>query len=157
MQYINLNTLKLEKTTPEDKIMHFLQVVDFDDSKAISDQWLITRAAVKNAFQDIDRPTRPHCFHFLVEPTEPLTEESFESAVKVILAAFFEELVGQSGLGRPRERRLDVPEALKEVNCNMSLLKRAVNYKTVVDKFQVQIDGTDEDGFRYILVGDFDA
>lgn len=157
MQYVNLKNLKIETTTPEDKIMHILQAVDFDDSKAISEQWAISRAAVKNAFAGIDRPTRPHCFHFLMEPTEPFTEESFESAVKVILAAFFEELVGQSRAGRPRERRLDVPESLKGVSCNMSLLKRAVNYKTIVDKFQVQIDGTDEDGFRYILVGDFNA
>jgi hypothetical protein len=92
----------------------------------------------------------------LLESAEPFTFETFESAVNVVLTAFFEELTGRSGVGRPRERRLDVPEELKVVNCSMSLMKRAVNYKTVVDKFQVQIDGNDEDGFRFILVGGYD-
>ena len=156
MQYVNLNTLRIERTIPSDKVMHFLQVVDYDDSKPLSEQWTISRDAVKNAFAGIDRPTRPHCFHFLLESAEPFTFESFESAVNVVLTAFFEELTGRSGVGRPRERRLDVPEELKVVNCSMSLMKRAVNYKTVVDKFQVQIDGNDEDGFRFILVGGYD-
>lgn len=156
MQYVNLNTLKIERTTPNDKVMHFLQVVDYDDLKSMVEQFPAMRAAVKNAFAGIDRPTRPHCFHFLLESKEPFTFETFESAVNVVLTAFFEELTGRSGVGRPRERRLDVPEELKVVNCSMSLMKRAVNYKTVIDKFQVQIDGNDEDGFRFILVGGYD-
>ena len=156
MQYVNLNTLKIERTTPDDKVMHFLQVVDYDDLKSMVEQFPAMRAAVKNAFAGIDRPTRPHCFHFLLESKEPFTFETFESAVNLILTAFFEELTGRSGVGRPRERRLDVPEELKVVNCSMSLMKRAVNYKTIIDKFQVQIDGNDEDGFRFILVGGYD-
>ena len=153
MQYVNLNTLKIETTTPDDKIMVNVAIVPYNDTETISSQWLNTRAAVKKAFDPIDRPTRPHKFEFEVATEDELSLEAFESAVKLILTAAFEELVGRLGLGRPREYRLDVPENLKTVNCNMTLLKRAINYKTTVDKFQIEIYSGD---LRYVLVGGFD-
>ena len=153
MQYVNLNTLKIETTTPDDKIMTYLTTVPYNDTETISNQWLNTRAAVKNAFGELNRPTRPHKFEFEVATEDELSLEAFESAVKLILAAAFEVMTVQPKKGRPRERRLDVPENLKVVNCNMSLLKNAVNYATVVDKFQIEIYGGD---LRFILVGGFD-
>ena len=153
MQYVNLNTLKIETTTPDDKVMTYLTTVPYNDTETISNQWLNTRAAVKKAFEVIDRPTRPHKFEFEVATEDELSLESFESAVKLILAAAFEVMMVQPKKGRPRERRLDVPENLKVLNCNMSLLKNAVNYATIVDKFQIEIYGGD---LRFILVGGFD-
>ena len=153
MQYVNLNTLKIETTTPDDKIMVNIAIVPYDDTDTISNQWLNTIAAVKKAFDPIDRPTRPHKFEFEVQADEELSVESFESAVKLILAAAFEMVLVDTRKGRPRERRLDVPENLKTLNCNMSLLKNAINYATVVDKFQIEIYSGD---LRYILVGGFD-
>lgn len=153
MQYVNLNTLKIETTTPEDKIMINAAIVPYDDLQSISCQWLNTIAAVKKAFEVIDRPTRPYKFEFEVQADEELSVESFESAVKLILAAAFETILVDTKKGRPRERRLDVPENLKTLNCNMSLLKNAINYQTLVDKFQIEIYSGD---LRYILVGGYD-
>ena len=153
MQYVNLNTLKIETTTPDDKIMVNVAIVPYDDLQSISCQWLNTIAAVKKAFEVIDRPTRPYKFEFEVQADEKLSVESFESAVKLILAAAFEMVLVDTKKGRPRERRLDVPENLKVVNCNMSLLKNAINYATIVDKFQIEIYSGD---LRFILVGGFD-
>lgn len=153
MQYVNLNTLKIETTTPDDKIMVNVAIVPYDDLQSISCQWLNTIAAVKKAFDPIDRPTRPHKFEFEVQADGELSVESFESAVKLILAAAFEMVLVNTRKGRPRERRLDVPENLKSLNCNMSLLKNAINYATVVDKFQIEIYSGD---LRYVLVGGFD-
>lgn len=153
MQYVNLNTLKIETTNPEDKIMINAAIVPYDDLQSISCQWLNTIAAVKKAFEVIDRPTRPYKFEFEVQTDEELSVESFESAVKLILAAAFETILVDTKKGRPRERRLDVPENLKTLNCNMSLLKNAINYQTLVDKFQIEIYSGD---LRYILVGGYD-
>jgi hypothetical protein len=81
-----------------------------------------------------------------------ITEEEFESAVNVILAAFFRNI--RVDKGRPRERRLDVPENLKgDVHCSLALLKNAINYRTLVDRFQLEITGR---GLIYILVGGYD-
>lgn len=154
MQYVNLNTLKIENTTPDDKIMVNVAIVPYDDLQSISCQWLNTIAAVKKAFEVIDRPTRPHKFEFEVQADEKLSVEPFESAVKLILAAAFEMILVDTKKGRPRERRLDVPENLKTLNCNMSLLKNAINHQTLVDKFQIEIYSGD---LRYVLVGGFDA
>ena len=143
-----LKTLTIEKTEPNDKIMVYLNYVPYDDSISISSQWLNTRDAVKKGFGEVDRPTRPHNFQFELA-AENIDEEAFESAVKLILAAFFE--INKIEKGRPRERRLDVPENLKTLNCNMSLLKNAINYQATVDKFQIEIYCGD---LRYILVGD---
>lgn len=155
MQYVDLKTLKIETTTPEDRIMVNAAIVPYDDLQSISCQWLNTIAAVKKAFEVVDRPSRPYKFEFEVQADEELSVESFESAVKLILAAAFEMILVDTKKGRPRERRLDVPENLKaSVNCNMSLLKNAINYQTLVDKFQIEIYSGD---LRYILVGDFNA
>lgn len=151
MQYINLKNLKIENTTSEDKIEIKMAIVNYDDSKPITEQFPVMGAAVKTCFEELNRPTRPHRFDFEINSPETLTEESFESAVKLILAAFFGVIVGNSG--RKRERRLDVPENLKTLNCNMSLLKCAINYQTIVDKFQVEIYCGD---LRFILVGGYD-
>lgn len=153
MQYINLKNLKIETTTPDDKTMVNVATVPYNDTETISSQWLNIRAAVKKVFDPIDRPGRPHKFEFEVVANEELSVEAFESAVKLILTAAFENLVVQPKKGRTRERRLDVPENLKLVNCNMSLLKNAINYVTIVDKFQIEIYNQD---LRFILAGGFD-
>ena len=150
MQYINLKTLTIENTTPDDIVMVYVTPIHYNDSDAISSQWQSMRAAVQKCLTGLDRPTRPHRFDFEITSAEPLSEEAFESAVKLILAAAFEAITSKDG--RKRERRLDVPENLKTLNCNMSLLKNAINYQTTVDKFQIEIYGGD---LRFILVGGY--
>jgi hypothetical protein len=151
MEYINLKNLKIESTQPDDKIEACMTMVSYDDLKSMVEQFPAMEAAVKKVVDTIDRPSRPHRFEFEVISTESLDEDAFESAVKLITAAFFGVIVGDKG--RKRERRLDVPENLKTLNCNMSLLKCAINYQTVVDKFQLEIFSGD---LRFILVGGYD-
>ena len=150
MEYINLKNLKIESTQPDDKIEACVTMVSYDDLKSMVEQFPAMEAAVKKVVDTIDRPSRPHRFEFEVVSDEPLDEDAFESAVKLITAAFFGVIVGDKG--RKRERRLDVPENLKTLNCNMSLLKCAINYQTVVDKFQLEIFSGD---LRFILVGGY--
>lgn len=151
MEYINLKNLKIESTQPDDKIEACMTMVSYDDLKSMVEQFPAMEAAVKKVVDTIDRPSRPHRFEFEVISAESLDENAFESAVKLITAAFFGIIVGDKG--RKRERRLDVPENLKTLNCNMSLLKCAINYQTVVDKFQLEIFSGD---LRFILVGGYD-
>jgi hypothetical protein len=151
MEYINLKNLKIESTQPDDKIEACMTMVSYDDLKSMVEQFPAMEAAVKKVVDTIDRPGRPHRFEFEVISAESLDEDAFESAVKLITAAFFGVIVGDKG--RKRERRLDVPENLKTLNCNMSLLKCAINYQTVVDKFQLEIFSGD---LRFILVGGYD-
>ena len=151
MEYINLKNLKIESTQPDDKIEACMTMVSYDDLKSMVEQFPAMEAAVKKVVDTIDRPSRPHRFEFEVISAESLNEDAFESAVKLITAAFFGVIVGDKG--RKRERRLDVPENLKTLNCNMSLLKCAINYQTVVDKFQLEIFCGD---LRFILVGGYD-
>ena len=71
---------------------------------------------------------------------EPATEEQacdFLTIVNVATACFFAQFVEKEG--RQRERRLDVPESLKALKVNMTLLKRAINHKTKADLFNLII------------------
>ena len=68
------------------------------------------------------------------------TEEQardFLSIVNVATACFFAQFVEKEG--RKRERRLDVPDNLKALKVNMTLLKRAINYQTKADLFNLMI------------------
>ena len=68
------------------------------------------------------------------------TEEQardFLSIVNVATACFFAQFVEKEG--RKRERRLDVPDNLKALKVNMTLLKRAINHQTKADLFNLMI------------------
>lgn len=76
-------------------------------------------------------------------------EEQFESFINVFTATFF-DFICTSG-GRKRERRLDVPERLKEkVRVSTSALKKAINYQTLIDKFNLRVTYFSADGGLYI-------
>ena len=68
------------------------------------------------------------------------TEEQardFLSIVNVATACFFAQFVEKEG--RKRERRLDVPDNLKALKVNMTLLNRAINHQTKADLFNLMI------------------
>ena len=77
----------------------------------------------------------------------PLAEDVV-SYVNIITAAFFEKfvLIG----GRPRERRLDIPQEFQCAHISAGLLKRAINTKTVTDIFNLEINVNNV--FHYTLV-----
>ena len=57
--------------------------------------------------------------------------------MNVATACFFAQFVEKEG--RKRERRLDVPDNLKALKVNMTLLKRAINHQTKADLFNLMI------------------
>ena len=152
LNYLDLADLETKIIADSNEIITKGVSIRINENMNINEITLISKEAVKNLLADLN-PDKVYNFAFDLM-AEQLSEEVFETVVNVLVAAFFQGM--RIDKGRPRERRLDVPEELKVVNCSMSLMKRAVNYKTVVDKFQVQIDGNDEDGFRFILVGGYD-
>ena len=64
-------------------------------------------------------------------------DDYFLTAVNIISAIFFDIMCTNKGRGR--EHRLDAPEKLKKLKTTMSLVKRATNSQTLVDKFNLRI------------------
>ena len=149
LTYVDLKDLKVKTINSNGEIITKGTHINIPKDLSILELNSLIKHAAKNLVADLDESK---IYNFAFDLLGEIEEEEFETAVNVILAAFFEMMVGK--LGRPRERRLDVPENLKkEINCNMSLLKRAINYKTVVDRFQLTIGCR---SLQYILVGGYD-
>lgn len=150
LTYIDLKDLKVKTINSNGEIITKGTYINVPKDLSILELSSLMKHAAKNLVADLDEDK---IYNFAFDLLGEIEEEEFETAVNVILAVFF-EIMTDTKLGRPRERRLDVPENLKkEVNCNMSLLKRAINYKTVVDRFQLTIGCR---SLQYILVGGYD-
>ena len=154
LKYLNLNNLKVESiSTDEQIITKGVNVTITENSSIVALNSIIGAAAQKLLYDLEEDKIYNFAFDILTEENTELSIEEFESAVHCVLSNFFNSMVGK--MGRPRERRLDVPEEIKQqVNCNMSLLKRAVNYKTLVDRFQLTVYSRT---LKYILVGDYNG
>ena len=155
LKYVDLSDLTIKETNNNQEIITKGTYITIEENCSISSMALSIGDAVKKMVKDLDGDK---VYNFAVDilttGQDELTEDDFESAVCCTLSMFFDALISKLGVGRQRERRLDVPENLKkDVNCNMSLLKRAINYKTQVDKFQLTISSR---GLQYILVGGYD-
>jgi hypothetical protein len=154
LKYLNLNSLQVESISTDENIITKGVNIIIKENCAISTLNSIIGGAVKKLLMDLEEDKIYNfAFDILTENDTGLEIEEFESAVHCILSNFFSVLIGKLALGRPRERRLDVPEDIKkQVNCNMSLVKRAINYKTLVDRFQLTIYSRT---LKYKLVGDY--
>lgn len=71
-----------------------------------------------------------------IKTSEP-TPEFFVSMINIINSIFFNKMITEKGW--KREYRLDVPEKLKGLHCNMSLIKKACNTKTINNVFNLTI------------------
>lgn len=120
---------------------------EFDVSLPIDVPALEVKHAVQNAIQELkrqfqDTPLAIDYVFNIMKPVEVDDEEEFYSLVNVFLLAFTEYFCLDQG--RPRERRLDVPDTLKSsVNCSRSLLKKMINAQTIRDIFNVTINWND--------------
>lgn len=68
------------------------------------------------------------------------TDEEIEAVVcisELITNTFFQIITTEED--RNREYRLDLPDNLTVLNMNRLYLKKAINYKTLIDKFQISI------------------
>lgn len=145
--YLDLTDLKIKSITKGNEIVTKGVNIEINEDMSINEMTLVSKEAVKSILENLN-PNKIYNFIFDVI-LEELSEEVFETAVNVLVAEFFKGI--RINQGRQRERRLDVPDELKQnVHCNMSLLKNAINYNTLIDKFQLDIINRE---LAYIMVG----
>lgn len=123
MLIINLDKLKIET-------VYNLQTIEVLVSMKGD-----VKAQIEKVFADLDIHSFID-FHFCLTDIEDDADE-FLSAVHTVLAWFFKYLCTSEG--RQREHRMDVPSHLKGIHVSMGALKKAINYKTLVDQFNIQI------------------
>ena len=147
LNYLDLTDLKIKSITKGNEIVTKVVNIEINEDMSINEMTLVSKEAVKSILENLN-PNKIYNFIFDVI-LEELSEEVFETAVNVLVAEFFKGI--RINQGRQRERRLDVPDELKQnVHCNMSLLKNAINYNTLIDKFQLGIINRE---LAYIMVG----
>ena len=79
---------------------------------------------------------KPVVFNIIID-SKQMEKEEFVTIVNVFNAVFFEKIIVHKG--RKRERRLDIPKSFFPVHISVGLLKKAINYQTKVDKFNLTI------------------
>ena len=136
-------------------------VIDFE-KMVIEDSPTITMASCKISAQ---KPLKEQVENFinnnpykqdinivfeLEDEQEDFNEEDFLSTVNRILIYLFEAITDKSK-GRKREYRLDVPASFFEVNVSRGMLKRAVNYQTSLNRFNVIVQSGLSDLFYTML------
>lgn len=147
LKYLNLEILQAEEYKKGTTIITQLKIEKDFSLKSLYDR---AEKTIHNRFKDLSNKVYNFIFYINYFDDKNLDEADFETAVNVILTAFFKQITTDKG--RPRERRLDVPENLKiEVNCSLGLIKEAINHQTLTDRFQLEIRSGN---LRYILVGD---
>ena len=151
LDYLDLKELEVKTISIDEQIITKGMSVKIDDNMSISELSLISKEAAKILIEDLEADKIYNFGFDILSDNGVLSEETFETLVNLLLAAFFNEIIGKDG--RARERRLDVPDNLKEtVHCSRSMLKSAINHRTLVDRFQLSIVGH---GLAYVLVGGF--
>lgn len=145
MYFIDLNKLKIEK-------MYHYQTFSIDIDLDLNLSAATILADLKNQLPQLfaEKPAIAALYQINLRfntNDASIDGETFETLVNIVNAAFFSLFTTADG--RKRERRLDVPERLKAAHINLSTLKKAVNYATFTDMFNIEINGGD---FTYILV-----
>lgn len=141
MYFIDLNKLKVIK---EFQYHNFETNIELDLNNAAATNKEIIKWACDELMQNHASIATCYRLDFTIPN---ITEEDFISLVNLATAVFFESFVLTGG--RPRERRLDIPEKLTCAHISAGLLKRAINTKTVTDVFNLVIDCGD---FHYIML-----
>ena len=145
MYVINLEEMKQEKiynyeTREIDIPFTLTEAYDMNVSKF--------KEAVKNT---IDKETlsslTDYCFNIRLD--NDLSADEEEDAIvcisELITNTFFQIITTEED--RNREYRLDLPDNLTVLNMNRLYLKKAINYKTSRDKFQISIKFGDKFSF----------
>lgn len=143
MYFINLDKLKIEKDYKFQTFTIELENINIEDSVWINKQ------KIKEECNKLllNKPAIAVNYNFTID--KDINEESFIGLTNLIVSCFFECIITANG--RHRERRLDVPEKLQCAHASQGLLKRAVNFQTTIDNFNLTIDCGD---FHYILISD---
>ena len=107
-------------------------------------------AIVKESIKDLDCSTATRFNFIIADQDDPITQTAdFESITNVILTVFCGAIAQNEG--RPREHRLDMPWQFADVNIKRNLIKKLVNYKTTIDRFNIAVRSTN---FFYHSIGE---
>lgn len=119
MNYLNLNTLKIEK---EYNYRETEIDLSFAAEQPLGVLMKTAEEQIKTSIVETDLPIN---YSFVIE-TECIDDDTFTTLVNVITAALVK--VQNQGTPRKRERRLDVPEKIKQYcYASVSALKTLVN------------------------------
>lgn len=139
MLFIDLNKIQIVK----EKNFNILDInlTNLNWQESIFDLADQLKAIVKESIKDIDFTTATRFNFIIADSDNPITQTTdFESITNVILTVFCGVITQNKG--RPREHRLDMPWQFVDVNIKRNLIKKLVNYKTLVNKFNITICST---------------
>lgn len=143
MNFVDLNKLQIVNTE-EYKVKYNHVLIDLTTS-AIK---------LKNYFIDLwkdiiteDSIDNPVGYKLDIDTHNSIDEQDFISLINLATFTFFQVLVQVRG--RKREHRLDVPASLSKLHISASTLKRAVNYQTLNNIFNLEIQCK---GYTYSMV-----
>lgn len=136
MRVINLEELKFKKIynweTREIKMPFTLE--EFYNSNVSKAKEMIREVLANQKFDSMVN------YQFVIDGFIEDDGEELDASIaadEMIANSFFEAITTEEL--RNREYRLDVPENLKKANMNLSYLKRAVNQKTIIDNFNLEV------------------
>ena len=133
--------VNLDKMIIEDIDVAMTQTVETNITINADESVMYNQMVIQNACdllfeqQTDDKPT---VYKINLKNDEKITDEDFIGLVNLINAVFFNKFIILSK-GRARERRLDIPDSLRSVHVSGGLLKRAINYATKCDIFNLVI------------------
>ena len=136
MYFVDFEKLKFNRTGNYRTKELYLSLEPSDTIKTVKEK---TREGFDYFIEEANIET---LFNIVLDPFEVNDDESaeifFTTAVNVISALFLDAICLKEP--RARERRLDVPEKLKELAGSLSLIKRLVNMKSSYDRFNLTIE-----------------
>lgn len=138
MNFIDLEKLKI---TSEYNYVTKELSLQISPAAKLSEIREVARSSIMNALEKTKIETLYEITINTDEEVESLDDADafFTTSVNIVGAIFLDLMCASPHTGRARERRLDVPEKLKIVQTNMSMLKRAVNMQTYCDRFNLVI------------------
>lgn len=138
MKFVDLEKLKI---ISEHNYITKDIIIELNPSDTVFDIKNQTRSALEDIFNKTAIETLINITLNTKETIHSLDDADafFTTAVNIIISVVLDSICVQPHKGRPRERRLDVPEKLKVANVSMSLLKKCVNTQTYFDRFNISI------------------
>lgn len=139
MYFLNLNELKIKKSY---NYTTYQGLIENEDLLGMS--LIKMREHAGQAVKEILAQRSPieTCYEITLASNDAAATdeevESFYTFVNICASEFFQQIVDMQK-HRNRERRLDVPEGLRAVKTSFSVIKRAVNYETIIDNFNLVI------------------
>ena len=133
MLKLNLKDLKIEKDYNEHREYCFVILKDINDIMTMKEDI----DPILDELAQIESSQITHYFIIDTICNQEVTADQFLSYVNTFLALFFQRIT--TGEKRKREARLDVPQRLKDVHCSLTMLKKAINYVTLFDNFNIKI------------------